>query len=91
MDPNRYREDDFTPFLEELIATDRFDDPMELGIAKRVAAEGFDSLSKNQQFVFEGAISHFVCENCVQCGREIPWEEMSAAEDRGGKCGWCGF
>lgn len=85
----RYEEEDFNGFLTELIQGNRFNDSKEAGITERVIDKGFDSLSDKQKFVFEKAISHYVFDECSTCGNEIPWCEMSAAEDNGGQCSWC--
>lgn len=89
MDKNRYQEEDFNVFLNELIEGDRFNDSKEVGIAKLVIEKGFESLSEKQQFVFEKAISYYVFNECNRCGTDIPWCEMSAAEDNGQLCSWC--
>lgn len=89
MDTSRYSEEDFSGFIQELIDTKRLSDSKEEGIAKLVIDKGFDSLSDKQKFVFEKAISHYVYDECERCHGEIPWCEMSAAEDNGGLCSWC--
>lgn len=89
MDSSRYSEEDFDGFLQELIDTKRLSDSKEEGIAKLVIDKGFEALSEKQKFVFENSISHYVYDECSRCGLEIPWVEMSAAEDNGGMCSWC--
>ena len=89
MDSSRYLEDDFNGFIEELIENKRLNDSKEEGIARLVIDKGFDSLSDKQKFVFEKSISHYVYDECSRCGLDIPWIEMSAAEDNGGMCSWC--
>ncbi|MDD3386132.1 MAG: hypothetical protein PHN30_10515 [Bacteroidales bacterium] len=89
MDSSRYSEEDFNSFLQELIDTKRLSDSKEEGIASLVIDKGFEALSDKQKFVFEKSISHYVYDECSRCGGEIPWCEMSAAEDNGGKCSWC--
>ena len=89
MNSSRYSEEDFNAFLRELIDTNRLSDSKEEGIAKLVIDKGFESLSDKQKYVFEEAISHYVYDECKRCGIEIPWCEMSAAEDNGGLCSWC--
>ena len=89
MDSGRYAEEDFNGFLQELIDSKRLSDSKEEGIAKLVIDKGFDSLSEKQKFVFEKSIGFFVQEECSRCKLEIPWCEMSAAEDNGGQCSWC--
>lgn len=89
MNRSRYAEEDFNEFLQKLIDTKRLSDSKEEGIAKLVIDKGFDTLSEKQKFVFENSISFFVYEECSRCKLEIPWCEMSAAEDNGEKCSWC--
>ncbi|WP_291131830.1 hypothetical protein [Flavobacterium sp. UBA7682] len=89
MEANRYYDEDFNEFIKELIDTQRLNDSKEEGIAKKVIDDGFDSLSDKQKFVFENAISHYVYDECSRCGLEIPWCEMSGAEDNGKMCSWC--
>ena len=89
MSTQNYSGEEFIDFIQELIDGDRFSDSKEVGIAKRVIDKGYQSLSDKQKFVFENAISHFVYGDCIRCGLEIPWSEMSAAEANGGMCGWC--
>lgn len=89
MEKRRYLEEDFNDFIQELIDGKRLNDTKEEGIAKHVIDKGFDTLSEKQKFVFEKAISYYVYEECTRCGEEIPWSEMSAAEDNGGMCSWC--
>ncbi|MGV8830138.1 MAG: hypothetical protein ACWA6U_17660 [Breznakibacter sp.] len=89
MNRSRYSEEDFNNFIQELIDTKRLSDSKEEGIAKLVIDKGFESLSEKQKFVFENSISHYVYNECSRCKLEIPWCEMSAAEDNGGKCSWC--
>jgi len=89
MDRKRYNEVDLNDFLHELIEGHRLNDAKEVGITKLVIDQGFDSLSDKQKFVFENAISHLVYNECLRCGNDIPWCEMSAAEDNGKVCSWC--
>jgi hypothetical protein len=89
MDAKRYLEEDFNDFIKELIDNKRLNDSKEEGIAKLVIDQGFDSLTDKQKFVFEKSIDHYIFNECSRCGEDIPWCEMSAAEDNGGKCSWC--
>lgn len=89
MDKRRYLEEDIKDFLQELIDNKRLNDKKEEGICALVIDKGFDSLSEKQVYVFKEAISHYVYNECSRCGLEIPWSEMSAAEDNGGMCSWC--
>jgi len=89
MDKGRYSEEDFADFMQELIENKRLNEPKEYGIVKLVIDKGYDSLSDKQKFVFEKSIDPFVFDKCSRCGIEIPWCEMSAAEDNGHMCSWC--
>ncbi|WP_286732665.1 MULTISPECIES: hypothetical protein [Sphingobacterium] len=89
MNKNRYKEEDFSGFVQELIDGQHFNDNKESGIAQLVIDKGFDSLSEKQKYVFEKAISHYVYEECERCGNDIPWSEMYFTDENGGFCGWC--
>ncbi|MBF6643905.1 hypothetical protein [Chryseobacterium indologenes] len=89
MDAKRFMEEDFNDFLKDLIDNKRLSDSKEEGIALLVIDKGFESLTNKQKFVFEKAIDYYIYEECTRCGCEIPWSEMSAAEDNGGMCSWC--
>ena len=84
-----YYDDDFAEFLEQLLQGGHLEDAAE-GITKKVVAEGIDSLSDKQRFVFEKhVINEFVRETCNSCSYTISWSEMYAACDNGGLCNWC--
>lgn len=85
----RYKEEDFNVFLEELLQQVHFDDPKESGIIKKVIDDGYDSLSKKQQYVFNQAIDEYLTEECTLCGNDICWTEMLYAYDNGGYCSGC--
>ena|ERR1035437_3587583 len=89
IESSRYLEEDLNGFLQELIDNKRFNNSKEEGITKAVIAQGFNSLSPPQKFVFEKALDHFVISKCSRCNEDIPWCEMSAAEDNGKVCSWC--
>ncbi len=89
MKTERYSEEGFNEFLQELIDNKRLNNSKEEGIAKLVIEKGFEVLSEKQRFVFEKAISPFIYDECKRCGLEILWCEMSAAEDNGRLCSWC--
>jgi len=88
MNVERFEEEDVNDFLSELVSGNRLDNPA-LGITRFVIDNGYNSLSTRQRFVFEKAIQDFYYDECVRCGNEIPWCEMSGAEDNGGMCSWC--
>ena len=89
MESRRYLEEDFNDFLKELIDNKKLNDSKEEGIASLAIDKGFESLTDKQKFVLEKAISHYVYNECKRCGNEIPWSEMSAADDNGVMCSWC--
>lgn len=89
MEHERYSGDEFNEFIKELIENQRLSDAKEEGIARQVIDKGFESLTEKQVYVFEKAISHYIYDDCMRCGNEIPWCEMSGAEDNGGQCSWC--
>lgn len=72
----RFSEDDFKSYLEELINIDCLEDTA-LGITKKVLNNGFDSLSDKQKYVFLAyAIIPNYIEHCKRCWEEIAWCEM---------------
>lgn len=89
METNRYSEEDINSYLQELLDNDSLNDSKEKGIVKLVIDKGFDMLTSKQKYVFEKALEPYITEECTRCGLDIPWCEMSAAEDNGGKCSWC--
>lgn len=84
MNEIRYAEEDFSDFLKTLVESNRFNNVAESGIAQQVIDHSISSLSVKQKFVFEKAISPYMFDKCQFCEFEIPWSEMSAAEDNGG-------
>lgn len=85
---DRYNEDDFDGFVQELIDRDMLD-PKQAGIAKYFLDHGYDALSSKQQFVFDQAIATYTIDECKRCGMDIPWCEMMEAYDNGGYCNYC--
>jgi hypothetical protein len=60
------------------------------GITKKVVADGRESLSEKQEFVFKTQVlDEYLTRECSRCGSDIPWSEMYAAYDNGSLCGWC--
>lgn len=88
MRKERYREEDFNGFVEELIKSSRLEGK-EAGIAKQMLDKGYDSLSEKQKFVFDKAIENYTIDECQRCGEDIPWCEMFEALDNGGYCSYC--
>lgn len=88
MNKERFVEEDFEGFVEDLIKSGRLDDKTE-GIAKRMLDKGYDSLSDKQKYVFNKAIEENYVEECQRCACDIPWCEMLEALDNGGYCNYC--
>lgn len=88
MNIQRYNEDDFNAFVEDLIRMDRLSDK-ESGIAKLYLDKGYDNLSSKQKYIFDKAIENNYISACNRCVMEIPWCEMIEALDNGGYCNYC--
>ena len=88
MKKERFFEEDFEGFVQDLIGSGRLDEK-EAGIAKRMLDKGYDTLSDKQKFVFDKAIENNVIKECQRCGSDIPWCEMLEALDNGGYCNYC--
>lgn len=88
MRKERYREEDFNGFVEELIDSSRLEGK-EAGIAKLMLDKGYGSLSDKQKFVFDKAIENNSVDECKRCGEDISWCEMLEALDNGGYCCYC--
>lgn len=88
MNKERYNEDDFEGFVEDLINSNRLNDTQS-GVAKRMLDKGYDSLSDKQKYVFDHAIEDNYVDECQRCASEIPWCEMMEALDNGGYCNYC--
>jgi hypothetical protein len=82
-------EEDFEDFLKELIQTNCLDQPV-LGISKQAVGRGIGSLSVKQRSILDRCImAYYFTEKCARCCSDIPWSEMSLANNNGGYCGWC--
>lgn len=88
MNKERYYEEDFKGFLEQLIGSGRIEGT-EAGITKYVIDKDYDSLSPKQKFVFDRMINENTLNECKRCGCDIPWCEMLEALDNGGYCNYC--
>lgn len=88
MKTERFAEEDFEGFVEDLIKSGRLEEKEE-GIAKRMLDRGYDSLSDKQKYVFDKAIEENYVEECKRCACDIPWSEMLEALDNGGYCNYC--
>lgn len=88
MNKQRFNEQDFVEFLQELIKGNQIEEE-EKGIAKQMIGKGYESLSRKQRFVFDKMIEKHSIEKCQLCGCEISWCEMQFALDNGGYCSGC--
>jgi hypothetical protein len=76
-------------FLEELVKRDCLE-AAALGITKKVIADGVESLSLKQRYVFDTyVIGEFATEKCESCQSPVLWSEMLEAYDNGGYCAHC--
>ena len=83
------KDDGLSDFLREILDGGHLEGAAE-GITKKVIADGEDSLSDKQRYVFKShVLDEFVTDECIRCGSDIPWSEMYEAYDNGGMCGWC--
>ena len=89
MREERYLEEDFPDFLQELINGQRLNEEKEYGIAKLCIDKGYSSLSDRQKYTLKNAIQEFVNDECIRCSSPIPWTEMYATEEYGSYCSWC--
>lgn len=88
MNTERYLEENFNGFVEELIHSNHLNDT-EKGIAKQMLDLGYGSLSDKQKYVFDKAIENNTINECKRCGSTIPWNEMLEALDNGRYCNYC--
>lgn len=79
---------EYNEFLQTLIDSEHLDGPAS-GIAKKVIAEGSESLSAKQKFVLKKEVDEYISDDCSRCGADIPWSEMYEAYHNGGMCSWC--
>ncbi len=88
MNTERYHEDDFTSYLQDLITSKRLEDKEE-GITKLYLDKGYDALSNKQRYVFDKMIENNSVSECIRCATSIPWCEMIEALENGGYCNYC--
>ncbi len=80
--------DEYSDFLQRLIDNNHLEGAAE-GIAKKVIADGIESLSSKQKWTFKKQVSDYTTSECSRGGCDIPWSEMYEAYDNGGMCSWC--
>lgn len=69
-------EDEYKGFLVKLVEREDITDKAAVGITKKVIAEGENSLSEKQRFVFKKEVQgKFPQPTCENCGETIPWNE----------------
>ena len=88
MTNERYNEEDFEGFVQQLIDSGRIEGK-EAGIAKLMLDKGYDALSQKQKYVFDKMIDNNTVKECKLCACDIPWCEMLEALDNGGYCNYC--
>ena len=88
MKKDRYNEEDFNSFIEQLIESGRIEG-MEAGIAKYMIDHGYEALSAKQKHVVDHMIANNTVDECKRCAIDIPWCEMLEALDNGGYCNYC--
>ncbi|USH04372.1 hypothetical protein K6Q96_21790 [Grimontia kaedaensis] len=81
-------DDGYKDFLQSLISNGHLEGAAE-GITKKVIAEGVDSLSSKQKWLFDKNVENYITSECKRAGCDIPWSEMYEAHDNGGICSWC--
>ena len=85
----RFQEEGFREFLQRVIAEEDLE-PRELGITKQALAQGVESLSRNQFYMFQKYVLEIhAVDKCIQCEEEIPWHEMIDVSRNGGYCIVC--
>lgn len=89
MNENRYFEEDFNSYLDELLDIGALDGAA-LGITKFLRDNEYSALSEGQKYTFNNEVIKFHSVNeCTRCSNDVPWSEMNEAADNGGYCGWC--
>lgn len=88
MKKERYNEEDFEGFVQDLIQSGRIEGK-EAGIAKQMIDKGYGSLTEKQRYVFDKMIENNSVDECKRCACDIPWCEMLEALDNGGYCNYC--
>ena len=78
-----------TDILNSLVNGGYLEGAME-GVAKKVLAEGEDSLVGKQTNVYEAIKKQYFDIECERCHVPLPIGEISGALDEGDElCGWC--
>jgi hypothetical protein len=57
------------------------------GVIRQVLAQGEDTLTNKQSWVYENEV--VVDDRCNICSQSIPDTELAASFNNGGICGWC--
>lgn len=83
----RFNDDEFDGYLEELIESGDFESDMHEGITRKVLEQGYESLSPRQQNVFLYGVIAPNFSKCKRCETWL-WEEMSFIVETG-YCTYC--
>lgn len=88
-----YEQSGYHDFLGQLVDGGEIGDPAAAGITKKVIADGEQSLSDKQRYVFNTKVKNvFHRPVCSLCGESVEWdtayEEMGSSEP---KCSSCNY
>jgi CRISPR/Cas system-associated protein Cas10 (large subunit of type III CRISPR-Cas system) len=71
-----YFNSDFAEFLDVLLERGEIEDETELGIAKKVSAEGTHNLSDKQRYHIQNIYNRYNNKRCDVCDEKIPINEV---------------
>lgn len=89
MNKEIFYQNDFKDYVNALINSGRVVDSKEIGIAKSMLDNGYDTLSEKQKYVFDEMIKRNPIPVCKGCGIEIPGNEVEFSFENGGLCSVC--
>ena len=75
--------------LNHLLESDEITHPAAIGIAKRVADKGLDSLVGGQQRVYDHFIAPLLNVACTSCGEPVELHDFVEAYENDGACQKC--
>lgn len=81
-----YYNSDFAELINELIDRDELENDIEIGIAKKVRAEGTQDLSKNQSYHLQKIFDRYNDVRCNVCDEVVPLNEVLYLS--GGMCSY---
>lgn len=82
-------DEDMAGALEAVLEAGSIVHETSVGIARKVIADGLDSLNEKQLAVFDRYIRPEIEIDCKRCGCPVPLSEITLAIDNGGYCGYC--